>query len=191
MPARALIIRVGETVWGTLFLRDINVGRCPEGCDTSQSETVTCGLESWRTLIAGWLWWDRGSNSTRQLRPLVREGSSHQQTPCCLTVIHIWSWGPRSVLEIKTGRLTVGRNTTSADTKNSCCSHYSKQTKLHAWRQRTQTTQIRGVLMSTGVSNKQWDGLSASISVSFVNSHSANHIWSTALHTVDIDSVIT
>jgi hypothetical protein len=53
------------------------------------------------------------SNSKWQIHPLVREGTPHQQTRNCLTVIKIWSCAPDGGLTPRqTGRLTVCRNIT-------------------------------------------------------------------------------
>jgi hypothetical protein len=52
------------------------------------------------------------SNCKRQIRPLVRDGTPHQETRNCMTEIKIWSWAPDGCLTPReTGRLTVGRNT--------------------------------------------------------------------------------
>jgi hypothetical protein len=45
-------------------------------------------------------------------RPLVREGTPHQQTRNSLTLIIIWSWATDGCLTRQTVRLTVGRNIT-------------------------------------------------------------------------------
>jgi hypothetical protein len=59
-----------------------------KGC--LESETVKYGHESYGTLTRKWLRWP-SSNCKRQIRPLVREGATNQQTRNCQTIIKIWS----------------------------------------------------------------------------------------------------
>jgi hypothetical protein len=59
------------------------------------------------------------NNYKQQIRPLVKEGASLQQTRNWLTVIKIWSWAPDGCLTPRrTGRLTVDRNITLTLTRN-------------------------------------------------------------------------
>jgi hypothetical protein len=52
--------------------------------------------------------------SKLQTRPLVREGAQQEENCRCLTVIKIWSWAQGGCpVSRRTGRLTVGRKTTS------------------------------------------------------------------------------
>jgi hypothetical protein len=52
-------------------------------------------------------------NCKQQTRPLVREGTPHQYSRNCLTVIKIWTRAPDGYfIPRKIGRLTVGRNIT-------------------------------------------------------------------------------
>jgi hypothetical protein len=51
------------------------------------------------------------SNCKRQIRPLIRQCASNQQTRNCQTIIKIWSQAPEGCfIPRQTGRLTVGRN---------------------------------------------------------------------------------
>jgi hypothetical protein len=79
--------------WATLFLGYINTGIWPSRLGESRI---------WDSKM--WSWVPRNSDPRMtalttasssykwQIRPLVREGSPHQQTRNCLTVIKIWSW---------------------------------------------------------------------------------------------------
>jgi hypothetical protein len=81
--------------WATLYLGDISTGSWP----SRQVESRIWGSKIW-----SWVPWDSdlrmtalaraSSNCKWQTCPLVREGTPHQQTCNCLTVIRIWSWVP-------------------------------------------------------------------------------------------------
>jgi hypothetical protein len=87
-------------------------GPGPPGWGSVESERVKYGHQlPWDSDLRMVALARASSNCKYQTCPLVREGTSHQQTRNCLTVIKIWSWATDGCLTPrKTGRLTVSHN---------------------------------------------------------------------------------